>query len=198
MNFKILIFIFIVVNISNVHAYDNSVVTNIYSQVAKLYEGHKIHWKSVSAFSRFVGVRGGGVKNELFDEEMSKFTNEDLATKMNDVINFIQNEISRIKKIPAVKTMTVTKGQEINLTDIDKEIYQLNIIRNVDADIIGNTVIFNEEGTAKIFYYVYPKQINIDTEDCTLFLSKIILQFYLIQQEVLQVKVYHKYLYHNL
>ena len=75
MNFKILIFIFIVVNISNVHAYDNSIVTNIYSQVAKLYEGHKVHGNPVSSYSRFLGVRGGGINNEFFDDEIRKFTN---------------------------------------------------------------------------------------------------------------------------
>ena len=108
MNFKIFIFIFIVVNISNVHAYDNSVVTNIYSQVAKLYEGHKIHGKSVSAFSRFVGVRGGGVKNELFDEEMSKFTNLVSAVSNNclsiatDWQTYETNEMVRFTVLSAV------------------------------------------------------------------------------------------------
>ena len=108
MNFKIFIFIFIVVNISNVHAYDNSVVTNIYSQVAKLYEGHKIHGKSVSAFSRFVGVRGGGVKNEFFDEEMSKFTNLVTAVSNNclsiatDWQTYETNEMVRFTVLSAV------------------------------------------------------------------------------------------------
>jgi hypothetical protein len=106
-----------------------------------------------------------GLIEEYNEDEEDLTEDPDLAIKMNDVINFIQNEISRFKKIPAVRTMEVTEGQEINLTDIDKDIYQLNVIRNVDADIIGNTIIFNEEGIAKIFYFVYPEQINIDTED---------------------------------
>ena len=75
MNFKIFIFIFLVVNILNVHAYDNDVVTNIYGKVTKLYDGHKVHGNPVSPYSRFLGVRGGGINNEFFDDEMLKFTN---------------------------------------------------------------------------------------------------------------------------
>lgn len=107
---------------------------------------------------------------EEYDESEENLTaDEDLSTKMNHVINQIQNELARFKKLPAVKTMEVTEGQEINLANIDKNIYQLNVIRNVDADIIGDTIIFNESGTAKIFYYVYPTQINDETEDDFIF-----------------------------
>ena len=107
---------------------------------------------------------------EEYNENSIDLTDdEDLATKMNHVINQIQNELARIKKIPAVKAMAVTEGQEITLKDIDSNLYQLNIIRNVDADIIGDNIIFNENGNARIYYYVYPKQIDADTEDDFIF-----------------------------
>lgn len=107
---------------------------------------------------------------EEYNENSVDLTDdEDLATKMNHVINQIQNELARIKKIPAVKTMTVTEGQEITLKDIDSNLYQLNIIRNVDADIIGDNIIFNEDGNARIYYYVFPSQIDADTEDDFIF-----------------------------
>ena len=48
---------------------------------------------------------------------------EDIATKLNSVINQVQNEIARFKKIDAYKQMEVTAGQTINLTDIDINIY---------------------------------------------------------------------------
>ena len=102
---------------------------------------------------------------EYNDEEDDLTEDPDLALKMNHVINQIQNELARFKKIPAVATREVTEGEELSLSRIDKDIYQLNIIKGVDADVIGDTVIFNEEGTARIFYYVYPEQINEDTED---------------------------------
>jgi hypothetical protein len=107
---------------------------------------------------------------EEYNENAETLTDdEDLSTKMNHVINQIQNELARIKKIPAVKMMAVEKDQEISLKDIDTNIYQLNIIRNVDADIIGDNIIFNEDGNARIYYYVYPAQIDGDTEDDFIF-----------------------------
>jgi hypothetical protein len=103
---------------------------------------------------------------EEYSEDADDLTeDEDLAAKMNSVINQVQNELSRYKKIDAYTTMEVTEGEEIDITDIDSSIYQLNVIKGVDADIIGGRVIFNEEGTAKIYYYKYPNQIDMDTED---------------------------------
>lgn len=89
----------------------------------------------------------------------------DIAEKINDVINQIQNELARIKKIPAKKTLEVTKGQEISLKDIAKDIFQLNIIREVENTPIGDTIIFNSSGVANIYYYRYPKQITKETND---------------------------------
>lgn len=103
---------------------------------------------------------------EEYSENEDNLTEDtDLATKMNSVINQIQNELSRFKKITAYKTMNVVENQEITLSSIDLNIYQLNIIKNVDYDLYGDTVHFNEEGTAKIYYYKYPKQITNDTDD---------------------------------
>ncbi len=103
---------------------------------------------------------------EEYSEDADDLTeDEDLAAKMNSVINQVQNELARYKKIDAYTTREVTKDEEIDITDIDSSIYQLNVIKGVDADIIGSRVIFNEEGTAKIYYYKYPNQIDMDTED---------------------------------
>lgn len=103
---------------------------------------------------------------EEYSEDADELTEDsDLSTKMNSVINQIQNEISRFKKIDAYKTMEVTENQEISLLDIDSNIYQLNIIKDVDYELIGSTILFKEDGTARIFYYKYPKQINNDTDD---------------------------------
>ena len=102
---------------------------------------------------------------EYNEEEENLTADEDLATKMNSVINQIQNELARFKKIPAHKTIEVTEGQEMMLDEIDADIYQLNIIKGVDYDTVNDFVVFNEKGTAKIFYYKYPKQINSNTPD---------------------------------
>lgn len=103
---------------------------------------------------------------EEYNEDEENLTeDEDLATKMNSVVNQIQNEMARFKKIPAYKTIQVKEGQEMNTTDIDADLYQLNIIKGIDYDVINDLVIFNEEGTAKVYYYKYPTQIKEDTPD---------------------------------
>lgn len=87
----------------------------------------------------------------------------DIANKINDVINQIQNELARIKKIPARDEFEVQKDEEMDFSDIDKNIYQLNIVKGVKNTIVGNTIIFEDKGTAKVYYYKYPKQIIFDT-----------------------------------
>ena len=103
---------------------------------------------------------------EEYSENADNLTeDEDLAMKMNSCINTIMNEMARFKKINAYTEMNVTEGQNIELSEIDNNIYQLNIIRGVDYETIGNRVVFNEEGTASIYYYKYPEQITEETED---------------------------------
>lgn len=103
---------------------------------------------------------------EEYNEDADDLTNDpDLAAKMNTVINQIQNELARHKKIPAKTSMEVKEDDEIVLSDIDSNIYQLNIIRGVKYDTMQDTVIFEEDGTAKIYYWKYPTQITSETED---------------------------------
>ena len=96
-------------------------------------------------------------------DEMTE--DEDLATKMNTVINQVQNEMARFKKINGYAVLDVEKDEVKTLNEIDENLYQLNLIRGLEAEIIGDRIIFNEDGTAKIFYYKYPTQINQDTDD---------------------------------
>lgn len=102
---------------------------------------------------------------EYSDDAEDLTVDEDLATKMNSVINQVQNELSRYKKIDGYKEMEVTKGEQIKLTNIDQNIYQLNIIKGVSYEPIGNTILFNESGIANVYYFKYPEQITTDTED---------------------------------
>ncbi len=108
---------------------------------------------------------------EEYNEDAEDLTeDEDLALKMNHVINAVMHEVARMKKIPARTTMEIVfeEGQEeheIAMTDIDSNIYQVDVIKGVDSIVIGNNVIFNEEGTAKIYYFKYPTAITEDTDD---------------------------------
>lgn len=108
---------------------------------------------------------------EEYNEGEDNLTEDtDLANKMNSVINQVMNEIIRFKKIPDIKTMEIifTEGEkehEISMSDIDENIYQIDVIRGIESIVIGKQVIFNEEGTAKIYYFKYPEQIDQETED---------------------------------
>lgn len=115
---------------------------------------------------------------EEYDENAEELTNDpDFSAKMNHVINQIQNELARFKKINAYLERQVTENEEITLEDIDKNLYQMNTIRGVDFETIGDRIIFTEEGTAKIYYYKYPKQIGEETEDDYVFeLSRDVLE----------------------
>lgn len=103
---------------------------------------------------------------EEYDENADELTNDpDFSAKINSVINQIQNELSRYKKIPAYTTREVEKGQIINLKDIDNQIYQLNAIKEVEYTTLGKDIRFEEDGEATITYFKYPKQITPETDD---------------------------------
>lgn len=99
------------------------------------------------------------------DEEDDLTEDEDYAAKINDVINQIQNEVARIKKIPVNTTIEVKKDQIMKFTDIASDLYQLSTIKDVEYEINLDTITFLEDGTARVFYYKYPKRITEETED---------------------------------
>ena len=103
---------------------------------------------------------------EEYNEDAEDLTeDEDLALKMNHVINQIQNELARFKKIEEYTTLEGTEGTVIDFKDVDDSLYQLNIVKGLDCEIIGQKIKFNETGTAEVYYYKYPTQINADTDD---------------------------------
>lgn len=103
---------------------------------------------------------------EEYNEDSDDLTDDtDFAGKMNHVINQIQNELARFKKIKGYTTKEVLEGDTVDLKDIDKNMYQLDIVKDVDSELIGNTILFKEDGTARIYYFKYPKQIDNDTPD---------------------------------
>lgn len=105
---------------------------------------------------------------EEINEESNLLTDDpDISAKINEVINQIQNELSRIKKIPAREELIVdiTEQDMYDFKDIDKNMFQLNLIRGIEHNIVGDTIIFLESGTANVFYYKYPKQITAGVEE---------------------------------
>ena len=98
-------------------------------------------------------------KSELLTDD------PDIANKINEIINLVQNELARIKKIPAREEVKVKEGDLEEIADLVDNFYQLNIIRDVRHNIYNSTIEFLESGTAKIYYYKYPKQITEETDE---------------------------------
>ena len=84
----------------------------------------------------------------------------DISAKINYVINQIMIELVRLKKLPANKIIEVKENEVKSFTELADDLFQLNMIRGVKHNIVDNTVIFEEDGTANVFYYKYPTLIT--------------------------------------
>jgi hypothetical protein len=102
---------------------------------------------------------------EEIDTTQASLTGDpDIQAKLPHVINQIQFELARMKKINAMTTRVVEKNETLDLATLDK-FYQLNVIRGADFDSVEQFVTFLETGIADIYYYKYPTRIDENTED---------------------------------
>lgn len=94
----------------------------------------------------------------------------DISTKINDVINQIQFELARFKKIPKYAEMSVREGDILDFEDLAKavgyEIYQIDIISGVRyvPKASGTVLKMLETGTAEISCFIYPEAITEKTK----------------------------------
>ncbi len=93
------------------------------------------------------------------------YTNDpDIATKINDVINQVMYELSRVKKIPDYVELEVNANDLIRFEDIttEHEIYQLDIVKGVKYEYKAQGTIIKclEDGIAEIEYFRYPERIT--------------------------------------
>jgi hypothetical protein len=89
----------------------------------------------------------------------------DIKAKLNSVINMVQFELARMKKIPAYVQREVKAGEVVDMNTLDN-FYQLRLIRFTgDYDLMENLAVFLEDGTADIYYYKYPEAITDNTPD---------------------------------
>ena len=95
----------------------------------------------------------------------------DIAAKLCHVINQIQFELARMKKLPRFLELPVARGELVDFAAIGRacggEVYQLGNVTGVAytprAD--GTVLQMEESGTARIECYVYPTRITGQTED---------------------------------
>lgn len=95
------------------------------------------------------------------------YTNDpDIATKINEVINQVQFELARIKKIPAYIELDVNEKDLIEFKDIDSvnDVYQISIVKGSKYEYKADNTIIKclEDGTLEIEYYKYPIRITDD------------------------------------
>lgn len=102
---------------------------------------------------------------ELDTDNVTLTADEDIQKKLNYIVNQVQNELARFKKIPAKQSVEITENElEYDLNKLDL-FYQVQVIRGLEAEIFGTTADFKEAGKADIYYYKYPTQIDAETLD---------------------------------
>lgn len=89
----------------------------------------------------------------------------DIKAKLNSVINMVQFELARMKKIPAYVQREVKAGEVVDMNTLEN-FYQLRLIRFAGGfEAIEDMATFMEDGTADIYYYRYPVAITDSTPD---------------------------------
>lgn len=87
----------------------------------------------------------------------------DISAKINSVINQIQNELARLKKIPAKYEYDTIENKTLLINDIPN-CYQLNKLTTSKYELVGDMEIkFDDDVEEKvtIYYYKYPSLINV-------------------------------------
>ncbi len=105
---------------------------------------------------------------EYTSSDTTNYTSDpDYLAKFNTVANVVLNEVAPLVKKAVVEEIEVTDGDEIQLDDELDRFFLLKRITGVKNEIIDRFVTFKEDGTAKIYYYQYPKQIKEDSDNNT-------------------------------
>lgn len=109
---------------------------------------------------------------EEIDEKNPALTGDpDIAEKLNYVINQVQYELSRVKKIPDYIELEVQEKDIVKFEDIKAvagyDVYQLDIARGLEYEYKcqGKMIKCLEAGTLEIEYFRYPKRIDKKTPD---------------------------------
>lgn len=111
-----------------------------------------------------------GLIEELNPESEYLTDDIDIATKINEVINQVQFELARMKKIPKYIEMDVNSGDFITYDDIEREsgyaVYQLDVVNGVNHEYKAQGTVIKalESGVLEINFFIYPERINENTK----------------------------------
>lgn len=107
---------------------------------------------------------------EYYPEEAGLAEDEDVLNKINGVVNQIQDDLMKYRKINATYTKTINESVDktITINTEISDIYQLNKIM-LDPLVEysmpdDNTLVLPEdyEGTLTIYYFKYPTKVLLD------------------------------------
>lgn len=133
---------------------------------------------------------------EYYPELETMAEDEDVLNKINGVVNSIQLDLMKYRKLPANIEIDIDKDSDriITISDEIKDLYQLN---KVILEPRGNFTMLDDnniqledgyEGTIRIFYYKYPKMVKLtygENEDSDEYDSKFKFDLDLVLQEVM-------------
>jgi len=133
---------------------------------------------------------------EYYPELETMAEDEDVLNKINGVVNSIQLDLMKYRKLPANIEIDIDKDSDriITISDEIKDLYQLN---KVILEPRGNFTMLDDnniqledgyEGIIRIFYYKYPKMVKLtygENEDSNEYDSKFKFDLDLVLQEVM-------------
>ena len=107
---------------------------------------------------------------EYYPEEPKLAEDEDVQNKINGVVNQIQMDLMKYRKIPANMEFEITEEDDkvLNLKDYIEDCYQLNKIvfnEDVDYEMIDDVTLKlpeDFEGEFTIYYYKYPELVELN------------------------------------
>lgn len=108
---------------------------------------------------------------EAEENDTTTTLDPDIELKMISVINQIQYELARIKKIPDYVEIEVEENQILTFDDITDvsgyDVYQIDIIKGIDYEYKAQCTMVKalEEGTLEIEYFRYPTRIEEDDDN---------------------------------
>lgn len=133
---------------------------------------------------------------EYYPELEKMAEDEDVLNKINGVVNSIQLDLMKYRKLPENIEIDIDKDSDriITISDEISDLYQLN---KVILQPSGNFTMLDDnnieieegyEGTIRIFYYRYPKMVKLtygEEEDSDVYDSKFKFDLDLVLQEVM-------------
>lgn len=138
---------------------------------------------------------------EAEENDTTTTLDPDIELKMISVINQIQYELARIKKIPDYVEIEVEENQLLTFEDITDEsgynVYQIDLIKGADHEYKAQGTIVKalEDGILEIEYFRYPTRIEENDNDFEFDLSDDVLEImpYGVAGDILKADVSNAY-----